>query len=438
MLLQNLILKDNKSYVSATIEIAEGIIKNIYKSSISNIDIERDFLVTPGFVNCHLHPSQLMDKGSLDFLSIPELLSLQHTQNTKTEQDRYIHALFVLMDAIKSGATSIYSVASNPLPIIKAYKRLNIKGAITCFFNDVWEGEGASPKICDIKSISQKFSALYKERTKDIDVHIGSASLQTASDQMLKFLNIIALEYNTKVNIHVGEGKESVQSCLDSRGSTPIRLLAKLGVLSSRWNLIHAINIDAEEIKIIADSGANIILCPISNSKTGAGIPPVDKFIKHAVNIALGTDACSNNNTNNILNEAYFTILLTHGINQTPALINSDMMMEWLTTNGYKTLGSAQTGKIEVGQPADLLLWSLKQNSFIPLRDKGYHSSLFYNAPDIKPHTVMVKGNKIIDNYKFLNIDEDKLRLLVHHTLKKSSNFQDNTFIQEFLYDTNN
>lgn len=407
MLLQNIIIQQAGIYTVANIKIEEGIIKSVTTRPLLNQDIcKYKFFITPGFVNSHLHPSQLTDRGTLDGLSISKLLSAMHHSNKKTDQDRYLHALFVLIDTIKSGATTIYSVASNPMPIIKAYATLGIRGAVTCFFNDVWEGEGTAPKLTNKDSVEEIFNQFYVHKSNYTDIHIGSASLQTASNDLLRLFDRIAHKYNIKVNLHVSEGARSVELCKRYRGTTPVRLLAELGILNSRWNLIHVTNIDSEEIKIIADSGANVTLCPVSNAKTGVGIAPFTDLIRNNVTITLGTDACSNNNSNNILNEAYFTSLLCNAINRDPNYINETKLLQWLTINGYQTLGMHQSGLISAGEPADLLLWSIEESSFVPIYHKNYYSTIFSNAADIKPHTVLINGIKVIDNYNFLLLNE--------------------------------
>lgn len=219
------------------------------------------------------------------------------------------------------------------------------------------------------------------------------------------------------MNLHVSEGVESVKSCINSRGTTPVRLLSELEVLNPNWNLIHVTNIDSIEAKIIADFGANVILCPVSNARTGVGIPPFVDLIKNNVTITLGTDACSNNNSNNILNEAYFANLLNNLVSNNSIYIGDDMLIKWLTTNAYKILGINQSGMIDIGQPADLLLWSLSENSFVPIYNQNYYSSIFFNAPDIKPHTVFIKGKKVIDNYTFLLLNEMVLKQLINNNI---------------------
>src|SRR5579883_500461 len=90
-------------YCLANITIQEGLIHTIEPCSTDFLEAE--FYVTPGFVNSHLHPNQLLDRRFLDEMSITELLHQMHGDYKKTDEDRYVQALFVLMEAIKSGAT---------------------------------------------------------------------------------------------------------------------------------------------------------------------------------------------------------------------------------------------------------------------------------------------------------------------------------------------
>ena len=367
----------SNSYELADISIKNGVIEKIDRTAISAFDISVEhFFVTHGFVNSHLHPNQLLDRRMLDELSITNLLSAMHIVQKKNDEDRYHQAIFVLLDALKSGATSVYAIASKPEPVIKAFNDIGI-----------------------LEDVERKFSKYFESNCENLKIHIGSASILTASNELLTLFNDIAIRYDTRVNIHMSEGIESVEACRKNRGTTPVRLLENLGVLNERWNLIHATTVDDEEIKLIARSGASVIHCPVSNAKTGVGIAPMLSFHKNGVNIAIGTDACSNNNTNNILNESYFATLLHNGVHKDPLVFNEEIIFEWLTTNGLKIIDSPSSGKIEVGQRADLLLWSLKDPCFVPLPYGKLRSVLINNAPDAKPHTVMLAGKKVIENY---------------------------------------
>lgn len=394
-----------QGYCLANLTIKDGLIHTIEICGTNFL--EADFYVSPGFVNSHLHPNQLFDRRFLDEMGISELLHQMHGDYKKTDQDRYAQALFVLMEAIKSGATSIYSVASNPLPVIQAYKALGLQGAVTCFYNDQWEGYGNGPNLT--QAVEENFSQIYREKTDQVDIHIGTASIESASNNLLMTLDTLAKKYQTKVNIHVSEGIASVESCKRTRQLSPIRLLHHLGILGPHWNLIHAVNIDEEEIALLAKAKAKVIHCPVSNAKTGVGIAPIIALQAAGVTIGLGSDACSNNNTNNILNEAYFASLLHNAFHQNPCAVTVEILKKWLIPNGYAILGKKQKGTIEVGEPADLLLWSLKESAFVPVPYGQFDSTLINNAPDIKPHTVLIQGVAAVENYQFKRMSEQQI-----------------------------
>lgn len=209
-ILKNVILDSTDGgYLLGNIHIEKGIIQKIESAKISACEINQDkFYVTCGFVNAHLHPNQLFDRRMLDELPITALLSAMHTKQKKTDDDRYFQAIFVLLDALKSGATSMYAIASNPAPVIKAFKALDLTGAITCVFNNVWEGVGNSPKQENLVDIEEMFLGFYQNSTDAIKIHIGTASILTASNDLLILFNDIAKRYNTKVNLHISEGTE--------------------------------------------------------------------------------------------------------------------------------------------------------------------------------------------------------------------------------------
>ena len=112
-LLKGVILElQDQTYVQADIYIENGIIAKIDGYSIKAKDISPEqFLVTCGFVNSHLHPNQLFDRRLLDGLPITHLLSAMHKSQKKDDVDRYYQAIFVLIDALRCGATSAYAVA---------------------------------------------------------------------------------------------------------------------------------------------------------------------------------------------------------------------------------------------------------------------------------------------------------------------------------------
>lgn len=83
--------------------------------------------------------------------------------------------------------------------------------------------------------------------------------------------------------IHAGEG-------VDANAHAEVPRLRELGLLTSRTVLVHAVATTAEDLQSIAQSGAAIVWCPVSNLFTlGKTLSP--EAFDSGVSIALGTDS---------------------------------------------------------------------------------------------------------------------------------------------------
>lgn len=80
---------------------------------------------------------------------------------------------------------------------------------------------------------------------------------------------------------------------IDNPGS--VRYLQGLGVLDRRTICVHCIHVSREEIGILAETGAGVCLCPGSNRYIQVGTAPADRFLRHGILPALGTDSLASN-----------------------------------------------------------------------------------------------------------------------------------------------
>ncbi len=78
---------------------------------------------------------------------------------------------------------------------------------------------------------------------------------------------------------------------LHPRGLSPIAYLADLGVLEARPTLVHGVQVDEDDLRILAQHRIRVVSCPRSNLNLEAGLPPYRLYQKHRVPVALGTDS---------------------------------------------------------------------------------------------------------------------------------------------------
>ena len=79
-----------------------------------------------------------------------------------------------------------------------------------------------------------------------------------------------------------------------------IERLAKEGVLDPRLNLAHSVWLARDEIELLAEHGAGVVLNPQGNLKMKCGIPPIRTLQDAGVRIGLGCDNCSCSDAQNM------------------------------------------------------------------------------------------------------------------------------------------
>jgi cytosine/adenosine deaminase-related metal-dependent hydrolase len=182
------------------------------------------------------------------------------------------------------------------------------------------------------------------------------------SPPLLRKLAQYAREEGIPLMVHAAESREEVRflregggplAALRARfakspwrppGLTPVRHLHALGVLGPGTILVHGVQVDEEEVRLIAESGAKVVLCPRSNENLEVGEAPLALYARHGVELALGTDSRASSPDLDVKKEA----LHLQGKADLRLLVRA------LTRGGYRALG-LPTPRLTRGTPARLV-----------------------------------------------------------------------------------
>ncbi|RPH86110.1 MAG: hypothetical protein EHM75_08645 [Desulfobacteraceae bacterium] len=89
-------------------------------------------------------------------------------------------------------------------------------------------------------------------------------------------------------------------------GMRPVPYLASLGVLAARPLLVHAVQVTAEDIRLIRDNGCAVVHCPRSNHLLSGGRMPLELYLAENIPVYLGTDSLASSPSLDIREEAVF------------------------------------------------------------------------------------------------------------------------------------
>jgi cytosine/adenosine deaminase-related metal-dependent hydrolase len=209
------------------------------------------------------------------------------------------------------------------------------------------------------------------------------------------------------VHTHLLETEVQTRIAEERYGTTMVRHMERLGLLSQRLSCAHTIWIDEDDIARLARCGVTVVHNPESNLKVGAGFMPLPAMRRHGVRVALGTDGASTND-NLVLHEAMRLAITLHrpGENRS-SWARAEDALEMATTAGAIALQSDRIGRIEAGRSADLVLYDLSKPRWTPCNDPAQQLVFAENGDSV--HTVLVNGEVVVDDGRAKGVDVDAL-----------------------------
>lgn len=144
--------------------------------------------------------------------------------------------------------------------------------------------------------------------------------------------------------------------------SAGARVASWLDVHDQPWNA-------PSTVELLAGDGVTVGHNPVSNLKLGACIAPVPAYLAAGVSLALGTDSMASNNSADLFEEIKIGALLQRGIHHDPARLNAGQTFAMATSGGARALRPGLSGRLAVGEPADLILLDTTGPAATPMPD---------------------------------------------------------------------
>jgi len=382
-------------------------IEKQYRQQAKKIIDGQNKVVLPGLINTHGHLAMTLLRGYADDMSLEDwwFKYVYPVESRFTAKHVYWGSLLAILEMVKSGTTCFADFYYYEDEVAEAAQEIGMRGVLGCGVLDVptFYFKTTAEALKKARAIIKKWAG-----NNLIKVSLAPHMFQTTSLVTYKKCKKLAKENDLLLTTHLAETKQEVDYCLKKYKGRPIEILSKGGILDQKTLLAHGCWLNKKEIKILAQSGASIAHCPISNMKLASGVMPLAEMLKAGVNVALGTDsACSSNNLD-MFGEMK-TAALLHKVHQlNPTVADAQTVLDMATLNGAKALGLAEEiGSLAVSKKADLIILNLNQPHLLP--HYNFVSHLVYAAKGSDVETVIINGKIIMEGREIKQVKENKV-----------------------------
>jgi 5-methylthioadenosine/S-adenosylhomocysteine deaminase len=168
----------------------------------------------------------------------------------------------------------------------------------------------------------------------------------------------------------------------------------------------HGVDLRDDELAVLAARGASLVHCPSSNAKLGSGIAPIPTALKAGVNVALGTDGGSSNDTYDMFGELRLAGLIHRAAARDPGAISVETVLRMATYGGAHALG-IPCGRLVPGEAADLIVLDATSPGFAPT--SNVIDSLVFAGSSRMVRDVFVGGEPLLRDGHVVGVDMPRL-----------------------------
>ncbi len=373
--------------------------------------------VMPGMVNAHTHLFQTFIRGLADDKPLfPWLEStIWPVGAHMREQEARLSALLGYVENIRSGATAIIDnqYLHNTPETDDAYFQAADEVGVRLLMARGWADINYHPSFIEtadeiverMKDLVERWNNHPSGRLR---VEFGPLAPTVCSEETLVRTYEIAREWGVGMHMHVAEVKDDQEHTLREKGLRHVEWLDKIGCLGPDMQLVHTVWLSDREIDLVAERGAKIVHCPVSNMYLASGVARVPEMLARGITVALATDGPGSNNNQDMI-ETLKTTALLHKVTTLDAMVLQPEDVIWMACReGAETFGQPdQIGSLEVGKKADVVLVDLNTPFAAPVH--RVPSALVYNVHGNDVDTVIIDGRVVMRDKEVMVLDEGAL-----------------------------
>jgi cytosine/adenosine deaminase-related metal-dependent hydrolase len=346
-----------------------------------------DAAIVPGFVNAHSHLEYAMYAGFGDGQAFgPWIATHVERKNRLDRDDMLAIARLGVLESLRAGiaTTADYSFSG---AAAAAADELGLRAIV---FLEVFAADPAEAK----RQFDEK-----RERVEETDrVRIG------VSPHAPYTCSIATYEWCLSLGIPVGThlAESANENEWLEHGSGPLygipilvpptgkRAVGTLEpVLGPDLLCAHCVEVDSEEIALLAERNVPIAHCPRSNALLGCGIAPLAELREADLRVGLGTDSPASTPSFDMFEEMRAAIYMARARTQRPEALLAEDALRMATLDAARALRlEDQVGTLTPGKRADLTVVSLAGSPYHPVEDPAA-AVVFGGSPERVLETIV-------------------------------------------------
>lgn len=383
-------------------------------------------VILPGFVDAHLHASQMLARGLADdidevnvFWSRDRILPWEAALG---EEELHVGGLLTAVELIRNGVTCFADPGGFDMhPIARAVAESGIRAVLAVGGMDTWSPDfplpasmrNADPARWALAASEKLIDDWHGKEDGRIRAGYSIRVLMNASEAFTLEVGRRARERNLTVQIHLAVSQSRVNWLVEKTGKRPVEYLEHLGILGPNWILTHMGWAHETEIPILVRRDAKVCHSPGSSMHNARGAISHGRFPEMAaqgVSLCLGADAAACNNSLDMFRTMYLTCLAHNERRLAFGLFPPERVLEMATIGGARALHWQDAiGSLEPGKRADLIAVDLHRASLSPVYDFSVVPNLVYSGSGGDVTFAMVDGRVLMRDRRITFVDEDRL-----------------------------
>lgn len=375
----------------------------------------KNYLAMPGFVNAHTHVGMSLFRNFSDDVELMTWLNekIWPLEDKLIEEDVYWASLLSHAEMIMTGTTSFADMYYFEDQTIKALEKSKMRAQIS---------RGLTLEDKNYKKIEENIELFKKyENSQDgrINIAFGPHAVYTTDKNYLKEINKYAKKYKMPIHIHLSETKTENTDCMKRFNQSPTEVFEECGIFENKTIAAHGVYLSDKDLDILSKYDVSVVHNPSSNLKLSSGFLDCTRVINKKINLAMGTDSSASNNNLSMIKEISLTSLVSKYNN--PQNLKAYDVLKMATINGAKALGlDDKIGTLEEGKLADIILIDLNNPNHTP--QNNLISSLPYSTFDKDVSYVIINGDLVYDDKKFVYLNEKEIIKNAEESFKKLRN----------------